>query len=330
MKRKVSCVIIALCAIIWANLASAQLRPLKVTYSAMSAASLVTWVAKDAGIFQKHGLDVGLVYIAGGSMAMATTIAGDTQITQGIGSGAILAKLSGADTVMLASILDTTNQSLLVVPEVRSAQDLRGKRLGVTRYGSLSDFGIRRYLQTVNLDPDKDVRIMQIGGLPEILAAMQGGSIQGGAISSPTLTRAKMLGYRELIDLGTLGIKYPATSYMTTEAYIKSNRPNVTNFLKAIIESAHFVKANKEASINVLRKYTKTNEMPILEDTYNIYVQRYIRLNPVSSPEEVKTILDQVKDKDPRARTTDYDSFIRGDLLREIEQSGFIKALSKS
>lgn len=330
MKRNLTTLLAAVCAMALATAASAQLKPIKVTYSAMSAASLVTWVAKDTGIFQKHGLDVGLVYIAGGSLAMATTISGDTQITQGVGSGAILAKLGGADTVMLASILDTTNQSLMVVPEVRAAQDLRGKRLGVTRYGSLSDFGTRRYLQSVGLDPEKDVRIMQIGGLPEILAAMQGGSIQGGAISSPTLTRAKLLGYRELVDLGSLGIRYPATSYMTTEAYIKSNRPNVVGFLKGIVEAAHFVKANKEVSINVLRKYTKTNEMPILEDTYNIYVQRYIRLNPVSSPEEVKTILDQVKDKDPRARTTDYDSFIRGDLLREIEQSGFIKALSKS
>ena len=330
MKRNLFSATVLAVVVTLTSSAWAQLKPIKVTYSAMSAASLVTWVAKDAGIFQKHGLDVGLVYIAGGSVAMATTIAGDTQITQGIGSGAILAKLSGADTVMLASILDTTNQSLMVVPEIHAAQDLRGKRLGITRYGSLSDMGTRRYLQTVGMDPDKDVRIMQIGGLPEILAAMQSGAIQGGAISSPTLTRAKLLGYRELIDLGTLGIKYPATSYMTTEAYIKSNRPTVINFLKGIIEAAYFVKANKEVSINILRKYTKTNEMPILEDTYQIYVQRYIRLNPVSSPEEVKTILDQVKDKDPRARTTDYDSFIRGDLLREIEQSGFIKTLGKS
>ena len=312
-----------------ASSAMAQLKAIKVTYSAMSAASLVTWVAKDAGIFQKHGLDVGLVYISGGSMAMATTIAGDTQFTQGVGSGSILAKLSGADTVMLASVLDTINQSLMVVPEIRNAQDLRGKRLGVTRYGALTDFGTRRYLQTVGLEPDKDVRIMQIGGLPEILAAMQAGAIQGGAISSPTLTRAKLLGYRELVDLGSLGVKYPATSYMTTETYIKNNRPIVINFLKAIVEAAHYVKSHKEPSIAILRKYTKTNEMPVLEDTYQIYTQRYIRLNPASSAEEVKTVLDQVKDKDPRARTTDYDSFIRSDLLREIEQSGFMKNLRR-
>jgi NitT/TauT family transport system substrate-binding protein len=309
---------------------SKELTRIKVTYSAMSAASLVTWVAKDAGIFHKHGLDVGLVYISGGSVAMATTIAGETQFTQGVGSGSILAKLSGTDTVMLASVLDTINQSLMVVPEIRTAQDLRGKRLGVTRYGALTDFGTRRYLQSVGLEPDKDVRIMQIGGLPEILAAMQAGAIHGGAISSPTLTRAKLLGFRELIDLGTLGVKYPATSYMTTETYIKSHRATVMQFLKGIVEATHFVKANKDASINILRKYTKTNEMPVLEDTYQIYVQRYIRLLPTSSAEEVKTVLDQIKDKDPRARTTDYDSFIRGDLLREIEQSGFIKALAKS
>jgi len=329
MKQKLFGAIVLALAMTATNSATAQLKSIKATYSAMSAASLVTWVAKDAGIFQKHGLDVGLVYISGGSMAMATTIAGDTQFTQGVGSGSILAKLSGADTVMLASVLDTINQSLMVVPEIRNAQDLRGKRLGVTRYGALTDFGTHRYLQTVGLEPDKDVRIMQIGGLPEILAAMQAGAIQGGAISSPTLTRAKLLGYRELVDLGTLGVKYPATSYMTTETYIKSNRPVVINFLKGIVEAAHFVKSHKEATINILRKYTKTNEMPILEDTYQIYTQRYIRLNPASSAEEVKTVLDQVKDKDPRARTTDYDSFIRGDLLREIEQSGFIKSLAK-
>jgi len=308
---------------------SKDLTRIKLTYSAMSAATLVTWVAKDAGIFQKHGLDVGLVYISGGTMAMATTIAGETQITQGAGTGSILAKLSGADTVMIASLLDTTNQSLMVLPDIRAPQDLKGKRLGVTRYGSLSDFGTRRYLQQVGLVPEKDVQILQIGGLPEILAAMQGGSIQGGAISSPTLTRAKLLGYRELVDLGTLGIKYPATSFLTTESYIKSHRPVLIQFLKGIVEAAHFVKANKDVSINVLKKYTKTNEMPILEDTYQIYVQRYIRLLPTSSPEEVKTVLDQVKDKDPRARTTDYDSFIRGDLLREIEQSGFLRSLNR-
>ena len=334
MTRNITSIIIflSICAV-QSGQAFAQVKELtriKVTYSTMSAASLVTWVAKDAGIYQKHGLDVGLVYISGGSMAMATTIAGETQFTQGVGSGSILAKLSGADTVMLASVLDTINQSLMVGAEIRSAQDLRGKRLGVTRYGALTDFGTRRYLQTVGLEPDKDVRIMQIGGLPEILAAMQAGAIQGGAISSPTLTRAKLLGYRELVDLGSLGVKYPATSYMTTEAYIKSNRPIVINFLKAIVEAAHLIKANKEVAINVLRKYTKTNEMPILEDTYQIYVQRYIRSTPTSSSEEVRTVLDQIKDKDPRARTTDYDSFIRGDLLREIEQSGFIKALTKS
>ncbi len=312
--------------------ASAQVKDLnrlKVTYSAMSAASLVTWVAKEAGIFQKHGLDVGLVYISGGTMAMATTIAGETQITQGAGTGSILAKLGGADTVMIATIIDTTNQSLMVLPEIRTPQDLRGKRLGVTRFGSLSDFGTRHYLQQVGLDPEKDVRILQIGGLPEILAAIQGGSIQGGAISSPTLTKAKLLGYLELVDLGSLGIKYPATSYMTTDAFIKSNRPVLSSFLKAIIETAHFVKQNKERSVDVLRKYTKINELPILEDTYQIYVQRYIRLVPTSSPQEVKTVLDQVKDKDPRARTTDYGSFIRNELMREVEQSGFIKALGK-
>jgi NitT/TauT family transport system substrate-binding protein len=302
---------------------------IRVTYSSISAASLVTWAAKDAGIFQKHGLDVGLVYIGGGTLAMSTTLSGETQITQGAGTGSILARLSGSDAVIFATILDTTPQSLMVQPDIRSPQDLKGKKLGITRFGSLSDFGVRKYLQTIGVEPEKDVTIVQMGGIPEILGGMQGGAIHGGALSSPALTKAKQLGYREMMDLGALGIKYPGTCYMASESYIKNQRPVVIQFLKGVIEGAHYVKTHKEASINVLRKYTKTIEVPILDDTYQVFVQRYIRSVPAPSTEEVKTVLDQVKDRDPRARTTDYESFIRGDLLREIEQSGFIKSLSR-
>jgi ABC-type nitrate/sulfonate/bicarbonate transport system substrate-binding protein len=329
MRTKWVFLFFAACALPLGHCYAQSLTSLRVTYSSISAASLVTWVAKDTGIFQKYRLDVGLIYIGGGTMAMSTTISGETQITQGAGTGSILGRLSGADTVIFATILDTTPQSLVVEPDIRGPQDLKGKRLGITRFGSLSDFGVRKYLQTVGLDPEKDVRIIQMGGLPEILSGMQAGAIQGGALSSPSLSKAKLLGYRELKDLGALGIKYPGTCYMTTESYIRSQRPVLIQFLKAIIESAHYVKTNKETSIAVLKKYTKMNEPPVLEDTYQVFVERYIRSVPDPSTEEVKTVLDQVKEKDPRARTTDYNSFIRGDLLKEIEQSGFIRSLSK-
>jgi NitT/TauT family transport system substrate-binding protein len=272
---------------------------------------------------------VGLIYIGGGPRAMSTTIANETQITQGAGTASILAKLAGADTVMIASILDTTPQSLMVIPEIRSPQDLKSKKLGVTRFGALNDFGVRKYLQKIGLEPEKDVTILQLGGLPEILGAMQGGSIQGGALSSPILTKAKQLGYKEIMDLGALGIKYPGTAYMTTETFIKTNRAQLIQFLKSIISATHYIRKNKETSIDILKKYTKVEEPAVLDETYQLFTQRYLRLIPTSSAEEVKTVLDQIKDKDPRARTTDYDSFIRGDVLREIEQSGFIKSLDR-
>lgn len=307
---------------------SKELTRIRVSYSSIGAASLSTWVAVDAGIFNKHGLDVGLIYIGGGPRAMSTTIANETQITQGAGTGSILAKVGGADAVMFATLLDTTPQSLMVHPDVKSPQELKGKKLGVTRFGALSDFGVRKYLEKINLQPEKDVAILQLGGLPEILAAMQNGAIHGGALSSPALTKAKHLGFKELMDLGNLGIRYPGLSYMTTEAYIKTNRTVVVNFLKAIIESTHYLRRNRDFAIRVLKKYTKMDEQPVLDETYDLFTQRYFRLVPTPSGEEVKTVLDQIKD--PKARTADYDSFIRTDLLREIEQSGFIKALAKS
>ena len=306
-----------------------ELTRLRVTYSSIGAASLPTWVATDAGIFNKHGLDVGLIYIGGGPRAMATTIANETQITQGAGTGSILAKLGGADTVMIATIIDTSPQSLMVIPDIRSPQDLRGKKLGVTRFGALSDFCVRKYLQKVHLEAEKDVAIMQIGGLPEILAAMQSGAIHGGALSSPAMTKARQVGFKEMADLGALGIRFPGTCFMTTEAFIKNNRAPAINFLKGIIEATAYLKRNKEISIRILKKYTKMDEPSVLEETYQLFTQRYYRQVPASSTEEVKTVLDQIKDKDPRARTTDYESFIRGDLLRDIEQSGFIKAVAK-
>ena len=309
---------------------SRELTRIRVSYSSIGAASLSTWVAVDAGIFNKHGLDVGLIYIGGGPRAMSTTIANETQITQGAGTGSILAKIGGADTVMFATLLNTTPQSLMVHPDLRSPQELKGKKLGVTRFGALSDFGVRKYLQKINLEPEKDVAILQLGGLPEILAAMQSGAIHGGALSSPALTKAKHLGFKELMDLGNLGIQYPGLSYMTTEAYIKAQRPVVVNFLKAIIESTHYLKRNKDLTLRVLKKYTKMDEPAVLDETYELFTQRYFRLVPTPSGEEVKTVLDQIKDKEPKARTTDYDSFIRTDLLREIEQSGFIKAMAKN
>lgn len=305
-----------------------ELTRIRMSYSSVGAASLSTWVAVDAGLFNKHGLDVGLIYIGGGPRAMATTMANETQITQGAGVGSILAKVSGADAVMFATLLDTTPQSLMVHPDLKSPLELKGKKIGVTRFGALSDFGVRKYLEKINLQPEKDVAILQLGGLPEILAAMQNGAIHGGALSSPALTKAKHLGFKELIDLGNLGIRYPGLSYMTTEAYIKTNRPVVINFLKAIIESTHYLRRNREFAIRVLKKYTKMDEQLVLDETYDLFTQRYFRLVPTPSGEEVKTVLDQIKD--PKARRTDYDSFIRTDLIGEIEQSGFIKALSKS
>ncbi|MBM4263392.1 MAG: ABC transporter substrate-binding protein [Deltaproteobacteria bacterium] len=307
---------------------SRDLTRIRMSYSSIGAASLSSWVAVDAGLFNKHGLEVGSIYIGGGPRAMSTTIANETQITQGAGTGSILARVGGADAVMFATLLDTTPQSLMVHSDLKSPQDLKGKKLGVTRFGALSDFGIRKYLEKVNLQPEKDVAILQLGGLPEILAAMQNGAIHGGALSSPALTKAKHLGFREMMDLGNLGIRYPGLSYMTTEAYIKTNRLVVLNFLKAIIESTHYLRRNRDFAIRVLKKYTKMDEQAVLDETYDLFTQRYFRLVPTPSGEEVKTVLDQIKD--PKARTTDYDSFIRSDLIREIEQSGFIKALGKS
>jgi len=163
------------------------------------------------------------------------------------------------------------------------------------------------------------VQILQIGGLPEILAAMQAVRFREERFLRP-LSPERNYSVTGTRRSGNLGIKYPATSFLTTSPILEP--PSRADSIPQRHRRGGPLRESEQGRIDQRpEKIYQDNEMPILEDTYQIYVQRYIRLLPTSSPEEVKTVLDQVKDKDPRARTTDYDSFIRGDLLREIEQT---------
>ena len=177
--------------------ASGQLTKLNAAYSAESSWSLATWVAFDAGYFKKYGLDVNLVLIRSAATITSALIAGETPMIQLGGNGTIQAALQGADTVNVLTLVSIIPQSLVVTPDIKTADDLKGKRFGVSRFGALSDLVIRRYLRKFGLDPGKDVTIVQVGGIPELLAAMKAGAISGGSLSPPVLTAAKKAGFKE-------------------------------------------------------------------------------------------------------------------------------------
>jgi len=307
--------------IVLASDGHAQLTKLRAAYSAESSWSLATWIALEGGLYKKYGLDVDLVLIRSASTITSALIAGEAPMIQLGGNGTIQAGLQGADTVNVLTLIPIIPQSLVVTPDIKAADDLRGKRLGVTRFGALSDLVIRRYLRKLGLDPAKDVTIVQIGGIPELVTAMKAGAISGGAISPPALTVAKKAGFRELSDFETLDYKYPAVAIASTRSFIQRSRPTALNFIRGEIEGIHAIRTQKNLAINVLKKYMRINDPDILEDGYR-YAVKFFQQRPYPTLDEVRAVLDEYKSM-PQAANAKPEQFIDLSLLQELEKEKF-------
>ncbi|HEY7322478.1 MAG TPA: ABC transporter substrate-binding protein, partial [Candidatus Binatia bacterium] len=278
---------------------SAQRTRLSAAYSAESSWSLATWVAYDGGLFKKYGLDVDLVLIRSAATITAALLAGEAPMIQLGGNGTIQAALQGADSVNVLTLVPLIPQSLVVTPDIKTAEDLKGKRFGVSRFGALSDMVIRRYFRKFGLDPAKDVTIVQIGGIPEQLAAMKAGAISGGSMSPPVLTAAKKAGFKELADFESLNYKYPATVIATTKSFIQRQRPTALNFLRGEIEGIRAIKTQKNFAVNVLKKYMRISDPDVLEEGYQ-YALRFIQPRPFPTLEETKAVLEEMKRPDAK------------------------------
>src|SRR3990172_1684282 len=258
---------------------AAEFEKLTICYSVVAATSVSTWVPYEAGIYKKYGLDVSMVYVAG-AQAITTLISGDAQIVQGSGAAAVLSRLSGSDVTMIGTTINVIPMSLMTTPDITTPQDLKGQTFGVTRFGSLTDLGLRKAASEFGLDPYKDIKMIQTGGVPENLLFMQQGVIKGALISSPTLEKAKELRYKELMNLGDLKYRYPGTALVTTEAFIRSRPQTLNRFLKATLEGIKYAKANPDFTVRILGKYTRSADTKLLASAFKSYVLGYIRNVP--------------------------------------------------
>jgi NitT/TauT family transport system substrate-binding protein len=310
---------------IFLNASPARGEKLYVVYASISGTQAVGWIAKEANLFAKHGLDVDLLF-TGGGRAVTSLLGGDTPIVTVGGPSAIAARLAGGDVVITAHVFDTILYSLIVAPEVRQIADLKGKKLGASRFGSATDFALRYVLKQYGLDPIKDVIIFQIGGQSETLAALRAGSIQGGVIASPATAEAKRLGFTELVNMGTLGVPYPHTTIAMTERYLRSNRDTALRFTRAYVEGMQRFATDREFSMRVIGKYTKIQARPTLEATYDDYAP-YLKKVPEPTPESIKTVLEQLSASEPKARNAKPSDFIDRSIVEELKQKGFFQQL---
>ena len=287
---------------------AASAERLQVAHSTLTATNAVLWVARDKAIFQSHGLDVRLIYVAG-VRSLQALLANEVDLVSVAGSTAVQANLAGADTVIVGGISNSVLMWLVVAPGITTAAGLRNGRLAVTRFGSLSDFMARTYLRREGLTPDRDVALIQTGGYPESVAALQAGAIQAAMLSPPYHKIAmERLGFRQLVDLSQ-AMKYQSNALVTLRRFAQTQPATVTAFLKSYVEAVRVFKQEREFTIGVLSRAMRTTDREILDDTYGFY-RDYFEDMPHPTLEGVQLILDEMAPRTPRAREARPQDFV--------------------
>ena len=286
---------------------AAQSKPLTkvvVGYGSADGGVAVLGFAKETKLFEKRGLDVVLVGMGTGSVSLRALIAKELQISSLSGSGLVQAALQGADTVLIASLINGFVFKVFAAPEVSNPAQLKGKKLGVSRYGATSDFAVRLALKKWGLNPDRDVTILQIGTSQDTVRALQAKMLDAGVTTGTSSLIARKAGFRELGDLADLGLDYPTSAIGTTKSYLQKHEAVVKEFMLAYIEAIHDFKRNKEAALAVLKKYTRTDDREVLEDNYNSVASKYLPL-PIPTIEGIRTILTEPSGTVPAAKNAD-------------------------
>jgi NitT/TauT family transport system substrate-binding protein len=300
----------------------------RVGWAAMTASHTPLWVAQEKGLFAKQGLVAESIFFGAGPPAMQALVAGDLDIVVTSAPNVVNPRLGGADVVMVLSIIPTFIDHIISAGNITSSEQLKGKSGSVNRAGSISDMGLRLSLKRLGIDPEKDVKIIPAGGNPERLASISKGVTHFTIMNEPFIKEAERLGFRDLVNMATLKIPLHGNGVVTREAIIKNKRPMVLRFTRAITEAIHLIKADKEGTKAVIGKYTRLTDPEGLERTYKNYTSVLLDV-PYADPAGIKTVLDDMAPKNPKAAAADPKAFVDASFVQEMEASGFIKQLSK-
>ncbi|HTM08440.1 MAG TPA: ABC transporter substrate-binding protein [Verrucomicrobiae bacterium] len=309
--------------------AAEQPRKLRMAFTSLSGSMVPPWAAREGGYFAKHGLDVEVIATPSGVEGMNALLAGELQFLHIAGGTTVSAAVGGGDVLILATTINTFVQNLVVRPEIENAEQLRGKALGISRFGTSIDTGARVALRHYGLVPEKDVAIVQIGSVESIVAAMQGNRVQAGILSYPTIARAKKLGDRVLLDIASLGVPYASTGITTTGKLLRSDPDLVQRYVTALIEAIARLKQDKPFATKVMGKYLRLNDPEMLSEAYDIYVQKHLLKVPLPTVDAIKAVLDELAPRNPKAQTEDPKKFFDDSIVRRLDASGFIAKLYK-
>ena len=319
-QRKVALLAVFLISSAWVDRGfGADLVFMRVGYGGIAGYQLPLWVSKDSGISRKYGIELEPLLIAGGALNMQALIANSTQMSQNSASSAIQAALRNAPVVLVATLDNKMPFQIISRPEIKEPQQLRGKKIGIQRFGGSNDIGVQWALRAWNIDL-RQVTLLPTGSTTARMTALMLGHVDASIFSYPEIYHAKRLGMNVLADIGDFSA-YPNTSLMVTRAFLAKQRGLVKNMLKAHIEAIHFIRTNRTGSLKILRKYLGITDAAAVEATYDFFSRRLDSV-PRTNLEGIKHILKEMEA--PHRNPADFTDM---SLLDEIEQEGFLQTL---
>jgi len=306
------------------NFASAQ--TLKIPYVSISGFQAPLYLGERAGLFKKNQLEAQLIYMPGGSLIVQTLLSGDVGVASLAPPSAVAAWVKGAELALVAGGIERALNVLMVNPKIKKPDDLKGKRVAISRFGSLSDVSLRDALAFYKLRANQDVQVAQMGGLGERMVALTSGAVDGAILNVDQVFQAEKLGFQVLIDLRKLPLNYSTQGIVVSKDFLRVQRSAVKRFLRVYIEGIKIFKTDKELSMDTLGRYIKSSDREILSKTYDVYRDAWESV-PLVRREGIQQALDGIPEASAKSAKLNLDGLIDNSIIQELEKEGFLKEL---
>jgi ABC-type nitrate/sulfonate/bicarbonate transport system substrate-binding protein len=304
----------------------ARAEKLVIAWAAVSALNSPFWVMNDAGFLKQEGLDIDFVYIASSPTVARATLAGDLAISASNGQVIVDAGLNGADLVAVGAVTNVVAFYVMAAPEIKNVMDLKGKAVGVTRFGAATDFGMRIFLSKYGLEANKDVPFVQIGGMPELAAALSKKTLYAAPMSQPMAYVVQQAGLKMIANLAKEEIPFMHLGFLTTKRFVKEHRPQVKAFLRAYGKAMQFIYTRREETRAIFARYTKIQDQGMLDGSIQ-YGFDFMEKIPLVKAQAFQVTLDQAAKINPKAKQAKPEQFFDNSVVQELIDEGYFAKL---
>lgn len=318
--------LLALCVTFPLSVSAQKLDRVVLAYGSTGANLTPFWVARDAGLYKQYGVDVDVVFFRGSTIAINALATKDAHFGAFGASSSVLAKLGGVDTVLVATAAPGLLFYLVTRKEIKNANDLKGKKIAISRPGTDSDLGARVAVQRLGLG-EKEVSFISLGTDTERLGAMLHGVVDATVVSVSGYITGQKMGFHSILDLSQANIPYEAAGLITTRALMRDNSELVMKYVKSFVAGIHYAKTNREPTLKILAKYMRTDDRDVLNASYDYFVGRIIPRVPYVSEKGMQAVIDFIRQRNPQTPNVKGSDFMDNRFIKELDDSGFIKAL---